>query len=146
MHEIFLDELKKLSIQLRIQDQFIPVGFQKKPDHFYEVMDIFCLPSAHEGFGLVAVEAMLHKLPVIATKVGGLQDIVIDGETGFLVPPYAPDQIAEKLKILIEDTELRKSMGEKGYKRAMANYTADRYCQEVENLYMQLLKEKGLIP
>lgn len=140
-----LDELKKLSNQLGIQGQFIPVGFQEKPNLFYQIMNIFCLPSAHEGFGLVAAEAMLHKLPVIATKVGGLQDIVIDGETGFLVPPFSPDLIAEKLKILIEDPELRKSMGDKGYERAMANYTADRYSQEVENLYLQLLKEKRLI-
>lgn len=140
-----LDELKKLSIKLGIQDQFIPVGFQEKPDSYYQIMDSFCLPSAHEGFGLVAAEAMLHKLPVVAAKVGGLQDIVMDGETGFLVPPFSPDQLAEKLKILIEDPELRKTMGEKGYERAMANYTADRYCQEVENLYIQLLKEKGLI-
>ncbi|MFD2203175.1 glycosyltransferase [Shivajiella indica] len=139
------DELKKFSNQLGIQDQFIPVGFQEKPDSYYQIMDVFCLPSAHEGFGLVAAEGMLQRLPVIATKVGGLQDIVIDGETGFLVPPFSPDQIAKKLKILIEDPELRKLMGEKAYERAMANYTADRYCQEVENLYLQLLKEKGLI-
>lgn len=140
-----LERLKNQVADLGLLNRFIPVGYQENPHKYYALMDAFCIPSAHEGFGLVAAEAMLHRLPVIATKVGGLQDIVIDGVTGFLVPPFSPDQIAEKLKILIEDLELRKSMGEKGYERAIANYTADRYCQEVENLYLQLLKEKGLI-
>ncbi|PSL01255.1 glycosyltransferase [Cecembia rubra] len=140
-----LEKLKSQMSDLGLVDQCIPVGYQANPHKYYALMDAFCIPSVHEGFGLVAAEAMLHRLPVIATKVGGLQDIVIDGKTGFLVPPFSPDQIAEKLKILIEDPELRKSMGEKGYERAVVNYTADRYCQEVENLYLQLLKEKGLI-
>jgi len=140
-----LDGLVTKARELGVENQFLSVGFQGDTNPFYSIMDLFCLPSAHEGFGLVAAEAMLHKLPVIATRVGGLQDIVIDQETGFLVPPYAPGQIAKKLKILIDNPELRKSMGGKGYKRAMSNYTADRYCKEVENLYLQLLKEKGLI-
>ncbi|WP_114750059.1 glycosyltransferase [Pleomorphovibrio marinus] len=140
-----LSELTELAIHLGFQDQFIPVGFQEKPDPFYELMDVFCLSSAHEGFGLVAAEAMLHKLPVIATQVGGLQDIVVDNETGFLVPPYVPGQIAEKIGILIDNPQLRKFFGEKGCERALKHYTADRYCQVVENLYLQLLKGKGLI-
>lgn len=140
-----LDELKILSIELGIQDQFIPVGFREKPDSYYQIMDVFCLPSAQEGFGLVAAEAMLHRLPIVATRVGGLQDIVVDQETGFLVPPFSPNQIADKLKILIEDPELRKSLGEKGYHRAMEHYTAERYCKEVEDLYLELLKKKGIL-
>jgi glycosyltransferase involved in cell wall biosynthesis len=140
-----VDKLKNQALNLGLGNQFISVGYKENPHPYYSLMDLFCITSAHEGFGLVAAEAMLHKLPVIATRVGGLQDIVIDQETGFLVPPYAPGQIAKKLKILIDNPELRKSMGGKGYKRAMSNYTADRYCQEVENLYIQLLKEKGLI-
>ncbi|WP_246535448.1 glycosyltransferase [Litoribacter ruber] len=140
-----LEKLKQQISSLGLIEQFISVGYQDRPYLYYGLMDFFCITSAHEGFGLVAAEAMLNRLPVIATRVGGLQDIVKDGETGFLVPPFSPDQIAEKLKILIEDTELRKSMGEKGYERAIVNYTAERYCQEVENLYLQLLKEKKLI-
>lgn len=140
-----INELNKLSNQLGIQDQFIPVGFQEKPDSYYQIMDVFCLPSAHEGFGLVAAEAMLHRLPVIATKVGGLQDIVVDNETGFLIPPNSPQEIAEKIQYLIDFPETSKSMGENGYERAMEHYTADRYCRKVEDLYLELLKKKGII-
>ncbi|RPA68430.1 glycosyltransferase [Cyclobacteriaceae bacterium YHN15] len=136
-----LDDLKKMSNQLGIQEQFIPVGFQEKPDSYYQIMDIFCLPSAQEGFGLVAAEAMLHNLPVIATKVGGLQDIVVDNETGFLIPPFSPEMIAKKIQYLIDHPERTKSLGEKGFLRALENYTAQRYCSEVEDLYLEFLKK-----
>jgi L-malate glycosyltransferase len=139
-----LNELKDLAIYLGLQSQFIPVGFQEKPGSYNQIMNIFCLPSAHEGFGLVAAEAMLHNLPVIATKVGGLQDIVIDNETGFLIPPFSPEVIAEKIQYLIDHPERRKSMGEKGYLRALENYNSQRYCKEVEDLYLELLKKKEI--
>jgi len=139
-----LRELTNLAMGLGVQDQFITVGFHEEPDLFYAIMDIFCLPSAHEGFGLVAAEAMLHKLPVIATKVGGLQDIVVNYETGFLIPPYSPGLITEKIQNLFDHPEVRKTMGEKGYQRAMVHYTADRYCKDVEELYLELLKKKGI--
>lgn len=122
------------------------LGFQSNTSLYYSLMDIFCISSSREGFGLVAAEAMLHSLPVIATKVGGLQDVVIDQETGFLVPPYNPTAIAEKLQILINNPQLRKEMGKAGHNRATQHYTSDRYCQQVENLYLTLLKQKGILP
>lgn len=140
------DKLEKLIEELSVQNKVILVGNQSDPSSFYKIMDVFCVPSSREGFGLVAAEAMLHHLPVVATKVGGLQDVVVDGETGFLVPPLNPKALSEKLQILIDNPELRTRMGNAGYQRAMQHYTADRYCQEVENLYLTLLKQKGILP
>jgi len=140
-----LEKLKSQAISLGLNDQFIAVGYIENPYPIYEIMDIFCLPSAHEGFGLVAAEAMLHSLPVVATRVGGLKDIVVDGETGFLVPPYSPELLAEKLELLIQNPEMCKIFGGNGYQRALENYTSERYCREVEKLYFDLLREKGLI-
>ncbi|WPR77396.1 glycosyltransferase [Algoriphagus sp. NG3] len=130
--------------ELGLEDQIILPGFQMDTAPFYQVMDIFCIASAHEGFGLVAAEAMLHGLPVIATRVGGLQDIVVEGETGFLVPPFSPEAISGKIKILLQNPDLRSEMGQKGYQRAMENYSAARYCKEIETLYLDLLKEKKI--
>jgi glycosyltransferase involved in cell wall biosynthesis len=130
---------------LGLENQFIPVGYQKVTAPYYKLMDIFCLASAHEGFGLVAAEAMLHSLPVIATKVGGLADVVVDGETGFLVPPFSPESLAQKIQELIDKPEHSKQMGEAGYQRAMEKFTATRYCQEVEDLYTLLLKQKRVV-
>jgi glycosyltransferase involved in cell wall biosynthesis len=108
-------------------------------------MDVFCIASHMEGFGLVAAEAMFHRLPVIATAVGGLKDIVVDGETGFLVPSHSPGRIAEKLQLLIDQPDLRKSMGEKGLARAEKEYSAAVYVEKVHQLYQDLLREKGII-
>jgi len=131
---------------LEIENQLVLAGFQSDTGPYFQIMDIFCIASAHEGFGLVAAEAMLHRLPVIATKVGGLADVVIDQKTGFLIPPFSPASIAEKIKILIENPLLRKEKGEAGYQRAIENYTAERYCHEIDKLYTNLLHSKGIIP
>lgn len=132
--------------ELGISEQVILVGYQSNTSLYYSIMDIFCIPSAREGFGLVAVEAMLFGLPVIASEVGGLKDVVVDGETGFLVPPRSPESIAEKIQILIDQPQLRKQMGEKGRQRALRHFTAERYCRDVENLYLELLHKKGILP
>ena len=129
---------------LRISANVIHVGYQSDPHPYYDIMDVLRVPSSREGFGLVAAEAMMHSLPVIASKVGGLKDIILDEETGFLVPPFSPKEIAHKIQILMQYPELRKKMGEKGNIRALENYSADRYVKEVEILYLKLLKEKGI--
>lgn len=130
---------------LGIENQLILAGFQLDTDPYFQIMDIFCIASAHEGFGLVAAEAMMHKLPVIATRVGGLADVVIDHETGFLIPPFSPSSIAEKINFLLENSTIKERMGIAGYKRAIRNYTSDRYCQEIDELYTILLQSKGII-
>src|SRR5690606_20622550 len=94
--QLIIDTAKDLGIE----EHLIMAGAQHDTAPFYEVLDIFCIASHMEGFGLVAAEAMFHQLPVIATAVGGLKDIVIDGETGFLVPSHSPHKIAEKLQVL----------------------------------------------
>lgn len=137
--------IRQKAIDLQIIGNVIFTGYNFDTAPFYNLMDLFCIVSSHEGFGLVAAEAMLNRLPVIATKVGGLQDIVVDQETGFLIPPYSPKMISEKIQYLIDHPKYRKSIGEKGYQRAMLHYTAERYCKEVEDLYLDLLKKKGII-
>ncbi|WP_228780241.1 glycosyltransferase [Aquiflexum lacus] len=139
-----LKKLKEIAINLQLEKHFIPVGYQENPDLYYHVMDVFCLPSAHEGFGLVAAEAMLHHLPVIASNVGGLANVVVDEETGFLIPVHSPNSISNKLEILYSEKGIRERMGKSGYNRAKENYTSERYCLEIENLYLSLLTSKGI--
>jgi glycosyltransferase involved in cell wall biosynthesis len=130
--------------RLGLEEHLIMAGLQTDTAPYYQLMDIFCIASHMEGFGLVAAEAMFHQLPVVATSVGGLKDIVIDGETGFLVPSHRPDKIAEKLKVLIDDPELRRSIGAKGLARAQQEYSAEVYVEKVHQLYQELLMEKGI--
>lgn len=137
--------IENTALKLGLSHQLIMAGLQPHTAPFYQIMDIFCIASHMEGFGLVAAEAMFHCLPVIATAVGGLKDIVVDGETGFLVPPHAPGQLAEKLEILIHNPRLGKQMGLKGYERAMKEYRAEVYVDKVDQLYQELLHEKGIL-
>jgi len=135
-----LQLIQDLVVKLHLVNQVIFVGYQENTDLYYSFMDILCIPSSREGFGLVAVEAMLHKLPVVASRVGGLKDIIVDGETGLLVDPLVPFDLSEKIRMLLDDSDLRRKMGVAGYKRAKENYSSERYVKEVEELYLDLLK------
>ena len=127
--------------ELKIQNHVVFAGYQSEIGNYYSLFDMFCLVSAYEAFGLVLAEAMLHKLPVLATRVGGMQYIVDENKTGLLVNKFDVKAIAEKLEILCLDADLRKQFGENGHKNAIKNYTEERYVKEVENLYLELIKK-----
>jgi glycosyltransferase involved in cell wall biosynthesis len=102
----------------------------------YAGADIFCFPTHYsaESFGLVAVEAMMFGLPVVATNWRGLPDIVVDGETGFLVPPKDAKSIAERLERLISDQDLRRKMGAAGRRRYEENFTVEKFRNSMEEV------------
>ena len=104
----------------------------------YAGADIFCFPTHYsaESFGLVAVEAMMFGLPVVATNWRGLPDIVVDGETGFLVPPKDAKSIAERLEILISDQDLRRTMGAAGRRRYEQNFTVEKFRNQMEEVFL----------
>jgi glycosyltransferase involved in cell wall biosynthesis len=97
----------------------------------YAAADVFALGSHLEGFGLVFLEAAFYGLPCVGTAVGGVTDIVVDGETGLLVPPASPSALATALRTLRDDPALRRRLGARARERANAEFTeqlmADRY-------------------
>ncbi len=137
--------IRQKARDLAIEERLIMTGFQYDMAVYYQMMDVFCLASQREGFGLVAAEAMLNKKPVVATRVGGLQDVVDDNITGFLVTPNSPDELAVKLSELYESPALRQSFAEKGYSKAVNNFTERRYVNNVRALYSDYIDYKGLI-
>lgn len=134
----------RLANELHIAEKVIFAGYQNDVGSYYQLFDVFTLVSAHESFGLVLAEAMLHELPIVATNVGGMKYVVSNNETGFLVEKYNVAAIAEKLILLCNDFDLRSDMGKKGLERALQNFTEKRYVQTVENFYQKLLIRKGL--
>lgn len=136
---------ERLVAELQINNKVIFAGYQNSISNFYSIFDIFCLVSAYEAFGLVLAEAMLHKLPVIATKVGGMQYIVDENETGFLVEKFDVAAIKTKMNLLCNDRLLREAFGQKGFEKAMINYTEERYVKDVENLYLELIQKKKVV-
>ena len=97
--------------------------------------DVGILSSHWEGFGNVVVEYMAMNKPVVATRVGGIPEIVIDGETGFLVEPHNPFEMANRVIDLLADPQLRERMGDKGRLRAEEHFSIDRWTEEVFQVY-----------
>lgn len=101
----------------------------------YSRADVFCFPTFYsaETFPVVAIEAMMFSLPVVATNWRGLPDIVVDGETGFLVPSKDAKSIAERLEQLISDPDLRRTMGAAGRRRYEQNFTVEKFRNSMES-------------
>lgn len=91
-------------------------------DHYRDAT-VFCMPTRREPFGIAFVEAMSHALPVVATRVGALPDLVRHGDTGFLVEPGAVEALARRLVEVLARPELRRAMGRRGARLAGARYT-----------------------
>ncbi|HET7853770.1 MAG TPA: glycosyltransferase, partial [Candidatus Methylomirabilis sp.] len=122
----------------------------------YSHAAVFCCPSIYEPFGIINLEAMACETPVVASAVGGIPEVVVHGETGFLVPverqvessfePADPAQfsqdLARAINTLLADAALRKAMGERGRRRAEALFSWDAVARKVLALY-EVLVEKG---
>jgi L-malate glycosyltransferase len=133
------DTLIQLTNHLELTKAVIFAGHQQNVNLFYSVMNVFALVPAREGFGMAAVEAMFFKLPVVATRVGGLQEIVVENETGILVNPHDEEGIIDAFNRVYCNAMMAKTMGDAGYARAMKKYTAKRYVNDVDILYSSLL-------
>ncbi|HSR51836.1 MAG TPA: glycosyltransferase family 4 protein [Acidobacteriota bacterium] len=135
-------ELEALSQELRLDDFVRFTGFRKDSEALMKRLDVFCLPSHSEGFSSAVLAAMANRLPVVASAVGGNRELVTDGETGLLVPPGEPAQLAEALWKLIDSQTLRHRMGQAGRKRVEDNFTMERKIELSERLYREWLEKK----
>jgi glycosyltransferase involved in cell wall biosynthesis len=106
-------------------------------DAYYKGAEVFVMPSRWEGFGLTAIEAMRQELPVFASAVGGLQDVVDNGVTGVLFPANSSQAIVDALRCI--DREKIKQMGKLARKRFEDKYTADRMAKEIDVIYRNLV-------
>jgi glycosyltransferase involved in cell wall biosynthesis len=106
-------------------------------------MDVICLTSDNEGTPVSIIEAQATNIPVVVTDVGGVRDIVLDGETGFIVPPRDIESFAEKLKILVTDEKKRKKMSQNGWKFVEEKFHYKTLAKNMEQLYRMLLEKKN---
>jgi glycosyltransferase involved in cell wall biosynthesis len=108
--------------------------------------DLFVLPSEWEGVSLALLEAMASGLPVIATNTGGTPEIVLDGETGLLVPARDPGKLAEVMQRLLGDPFLRDQIGQSGRAHALENFTIQNTVTRLNQLYHGLLRSSSNTP
>lgn len=134
-HDDQLSKLYYLVNQLGITNYVRFIDYYENIEELYSAIDIVVVPSQFpESFGLVTVEAMMSKKPVIATALGGSLEIVQDGITGFLVPVNDPVVFAQKIVQLVDSSELRKQMGEAGFIRASQQFNEERFVSEIQKV------------
>ena len=112
-----------------------PLGQDEIREH-YAVADVFCLPSFSEGVPVVLMEAMAMELPVVATRITGVPELVEEGRSGLLVPPGRADALADALeRVLRAPAESRRAMGAAGRERVVAEFTPDRSAARLRELF-----------
>ncbi len=136
--------LMQLADNLNISEKVIFSGYQSDTTPFFNIMDVFVLPSAREAFGLVLVEAMFTKIPIIASRVGGIPYIVKDGLSGFLFEPTDIESLATLLQYMINNPLEAAGMGSYGYEIATKEFSSQRYIKDVDNLYQKLIKNNPI--
>jgi len=137
-------ELGTLSEELGISSCVTFTGFRSDCEALMKQLDIFCLPSLSEGLSSAILAAMANSLPVVATRVGGIPELVIDKKTGLLVDPNDPEALAQALGRLLSNADLRKLYGVEGRRRIGAHFTISRKLDETERFYSTLLDRKRI--
>lgn len=136
----FLEELQSAINQSPAKTAFILQGFTNDVRTVWDASDVAVIPSTEpEPFGMVALEAMSATKPVIAANHGGLAEIVIDGETGFLVTPGSAVELAQAIGSLVADAQLRQRFGVAGELRYRKEFTLDRYVENMMRAYEEIL-------
>ena len=138
------DDVEKRAHKLGVVRNCFFLGYQDEVAPYYAAFDALVLPSANEGTPVSAIEALASARPVVATRVGGVPDVVRDDVDGFLVEPGDIDALAERLGRLASDPALARRMGEAGREWVLDRYSVERLVDDVDRLYRSLLASKGL--
>ncbi|MEE9121191.1 MAG: glycosyltransferase family 4 protein, partial [Syntrophobacteria bacterium] len=133
-------KLKEQVERAGLADKVRFLGWRPDVDEIMGCFDIFVLPSLNEGMGRVLVEAMAAGLPIVASRVGGIPDLVKHGENGLLVPPADTSALEKAISALLQDGARRKRMGKAG-KKMCGPYSAEAMVEQIDVLYTELLEK-----
>jgi len=138
------DDLAAYARELNIEDIVIFTGWRKNLADVYADLDVVALTSLNEGTPVSLIEAMASSRPVVATAVGGVPDLVQDGQTGLLVSPREALPLKEAMQTLLRDETLRERIGSAGRAHVHSKYSDKRLIKDIEALYEKALKKKGI--
>ena len=136
----YLDMVQEQISGYGLDDKIILTGFRTDIPALMGLMDVVVHASIRpEPFGMVLIEAMAMRKPVVASRMGGPTDIMLEGQTGFLVSPGVAEEMAAAVGRILSDTSQAVAMGAKGRKRVMEVFTKERYARQMEEVYTRLL-------
>lgn len=139
-----LMELTRQAKEIHVEDMVFFLGFQEDVPRLLDSLDLFVLSSYLEGMGSSLMDAMAHKLPVVATNVGGIPEVVIDGQTGLLVPPRRPAAMAEAILKLYRDPSLSSQLGQMGNEIVHLKFSAESMANKILGIYERLATHKNI--
>jgi len=134
------EKLKKQVLELALDDRVLFLGLREDIPEILSCGDLFLLSSVNEGFGLVLLEAMAFKLPIVATRVGGVPEVVKDGETGLLIPSQDPQSFVNAVLKIYRNRDWGRDLGLAGYERVKRKFDLEVIVQKLENLYVEVLQ------
>ena len=135
-------DLEANAKRLGLEKSVIFAGQQDQSYDFMNMMDVFVLPSLHEGIPMVVLEALALQRPVVATRVGGIPEVIEHGQTGFLAEPSDASSLARLLQRLVEDLPMAVSIGKAGRTRVEEKFTARTMAGKTAELYEQVLSKE----
>jgi glycosyltransferase involved in cell wall biosynthesis len=138
----YKNSLDELIVQENLQDKIIFTDIRNDMLQIMAAINILVLASDAEGCGRVLFEAMASGKPVVATNTGGTPEIVLDKETGLLVPPKDSKSLTEAISVLLSDSKLAEDMGKKARKRVEEYFTIEEHVKKTEKVYRELLNGK----
>jgi len=133
--------LQSLIDELKIKREVFLPGFVENPLDYMRQVDLVVNPSLTEGLPNVILEALALRKPVVATSVGGTQEIIEDGRTGYLVPPNNPEALADKIQLALENPAKTRHLAEEGYKLVQTKFSLQLQTEKMQNLYLQVLDQ-----
>lgn len=139
----YLDNLRSLAEYLGVAERVYFTGFisDRERNNLYRIADVAVFPSLYEPFGIVALEAMVTRTPVIVSEVGGLAEFVRDGENGLTVKPNDPQQLAEKIRFLLNNKERAREMASRAYEIVKRDFTWDEIANKTLAVYEEVIAE-----
>lgn len=137
-------ELNRQAKETQVEDMVFFLGFREDIPQILASLDLFVLSSKLEGMGTSIMDAMACRLPVVATEVGGIPEVVVNEKTGLLVPPKKPAALADAILRIYENRTLAEQLGNKGYEVVHSKFSAAAMATKIIKIYEQLAKKKGI--
>ena len=139
-----IEDLKELVLNSGVSEKVKFLGWRSDVQEIIPIIDLFVLPSLNEGMGRVLVEAMASKRPIVASRVGGIIDLIKNGYNGLLVSPGDEQELAEAIIELMNNPERAKEMGKKG-EILSRHFTVDNMIKKIDKLYSDLIKTRSCV-